>query len=77
MKSSIPAFADPEAKAILAEICERHGVPVELLRELAERVAGHTGAGRAHGVMGDVEDVISPYLDVNQSEGRQSVPVRS
>lgn len=69
MRARIPAFADPEAQAILQEICDKYKVPVELLRELAERVAGHTGAGRAHGVMGDVEDVISPYVDEPDQAG--------
>lgn len=63
MRAAVPAFADPEAQAILADICAKYKVPVDLLRDLADRVAGHTGAARAHGVMGDVEDVISPYAD--------------
>ncbi len=70
MRAPVPAFADPEAQAILTEICAKYRVPVDLLRELADRVAGHTGAGRAHGVMGDVEDVISPYVDDPTAEGR-------
>lgn len=63
MKAPVPAFADTEAQAILTEICAARNIPVQLLHELAECVAGHSGSGRAHGVMADVEDIISPYVD--------------
>ena len=63
MNSPVPAFVDPEAHSILVEICQKHDVPISLLRDLAERVAGYSGSGRANRAMGDVEDVLSPYVD--------------
>lgn len=68
MRAPVPAFADPEAQAILSEICAKYDVSTDLLRDLADRVAGHTGSGRANGVMGDVEDVMSPWVDETDAE---------
>ena len=70
MLRKLPAFSDPKAKKILKELCDRRGIQPSLVRHLTEKWAGHSGRGRAHGVTGEIDFIVSDYLrDHEEDEG--------
>lgn len=58
----LPAFADPEARLLLDELCRKRGIEPSLVHQLAEKWMNFSGAGRAHGVSGEIEFVLLEYM---------------
>ncbi|SBT07333.1 conserved hypothetical protein [Candidatus Accumulibacter aalborgensis] len=48
--SDLPLWSDPEAKTILAELCEKHRVPMQVLEDLVSIQRERQSQERADGV---------------------------
>ncbi len=48
--SDLPLWSDPEAKRVLAVLCEKHGVPIEVLEDLVSIQRERQSQERADGV---------------------------
>lgn len=48
--SDLPLWSDPEARRVLAELCDKHGVPVEVLEDLVSIQRERQSQERADGV---------------------------
>lgn len=48
--SDLPLWSDPEAKKILAVLCEKHGVPIGVLEDLVSIQRERQSQERADGV---------------------------
>ncbi|MDP1645605.1 MAG: hypothetical protein Q8L71_08915 [Thiobacillus sp.] len=48
----LPLWSDPNARAVLEELCVKHGVPMDVLEELVGIQRERSGEERAHNVYG-------------------------
>jgi hypothetical protein len=72
MKPFVPnCFRDPEAVAILREVCEKHDVDESLLRELCGLTDEFAGSGRRHGITENIQGMIDEFLH-RQTGDRQA-----
>jgi hypothetical protein len=56
--SDLPLWADPDAKAIMEKVCEKHGVPVDVLTELVMVQRERQHQERAHGIYQRFEEIL-------------------
>lgn len=66
--SDLPIFRDPEARAVLEEVCKRHGITAALLSNLLEVQRTYAGAGRQIGITAEFSNCISEFLDEGDQE---------
>ena len=66
-------FRDPEAVTILREVCQKHHVDEELLRELCGLTDEFAGSGRRHGITENVQGMIDEFLHRQRREREQDV----
>jgi len=57
-----PSFQDPEAKRVIAALCDDNSIDTTLLKDLCEVVHNYSGSGRADGVIADVTDCIDRFI---------------
>ncbi len=57
-----PCFDDPETKRIIREICDQHAIDIELLKDLCELIAEHSGSGRRFGLPEDIDTIITRFI---------------
>lgn len=57
-----PCFHDPDTKRVIREISDQHCVDSELLKDLCELVAAHSGSGRRFGLDGEIAGIIDRFL---------------
>lgn len=55
----LPLWKDVEASALLEELCEKHQVPADILRELVAIQRMNQHKTRARGVYDDLEEVFN------------------
>ncbi len=48
--SDLPLWSDPEARKVLAALCDKHGVPIEVLEDLVSIQRERQSQERADGV---------------------------
>lgn len=58
-----PCFEDIQTKKIVREICEQHGVDLELLKDICELVQERSGEGRRFGIEAEISDTLSRYIN--------------
>jgi hypothetical protein len=56
--SDLPLWADPDAKAVMEKVCEKHGVPVDVLTELVMVQRERQHQERAHGIYQRFEEIL-------------------
>lgn len=56
--SDLPLWADSEAQAAMERVCERHGVPVDVLSELVMVQRERQHQERAHGIYQRFEEIL-------------------
>jgi hypothetical protein len=54
----LPLWADPEAAEVLKAVCEKYGVPVEVLTELVQVQRERQHQERAHGIYDRFEEIL-------------------
>ena len=57
-----PCFEDTETKRIIREICDRHQIDMELLKDLCELVNERSGSGRRFGLDDEMAGILSRFL---------------
>lgn len=56
--SDLPLWADSRARAAMEKVCERHGVPVDVLTELVMVQRERQRRERAHGIYQRFEEIL-------------------
>jgi len=56
--ADLPLWADEEAHARLMKVCERHGVPIDVLTDLVALQRERQHQERAHGIFGRFEEIL-------------------
>ncbi|KAB2321330.1 hypothetical protein F8A86_04200 [Betaproteobacteria bacterium SCN1] len=56
--SDLPLWADSEAQAAMERVCEKHGVPVDVLSELVMVQRERQHQERAHGIYQRFEEIL-------------------
>lgn len=59
LTADLPLWADDQAYALLQDACTRHGVPVDVFRELVAIERRHQHRGRAHGISEEFDAAFS------------------
>ncbi|MGX2032910.1 DNA modification system-associated small protein [Methylocaldum gracile] len=62
-RRSLPLLDDLKAKAILKQICQEHGISLDLLRNLIEVQRDNLGRGRQFGISQEFSAVISDFIE--------------
>lgn len=57
-----PCFEDPETKKIIRQICNEHGVDMELLKDLCELMNEYSGSGRRFGLPDEIDSIINRFF---------------
>ena len=57
-----PCFDDPEAKPIIRAVCEEFGIDADLLKDLVEIEARHSGSGKRFGVDDEISDALNRFI---------------
>lgn len=55
----LPLWSDPNARAVLEELCVKHSVPIDVLEELVGIQRERSGEERARNVYPRIEEVLS------------------
>ncbi|MEI7868496.1 MAG: DNA modification system-associated small protein [Candidatus Methylumidiphilus sp.] len=55
----LPLWKDAEAFSVLEELCDKHKVPTDILRELVAIQRMNQHRGRARGIYDDLEEVFN------------------
>jgi len=55
----LPLWSDPAARELLEKLCEKHGVPLDVLEELVGIQRERSGEERARNVYPRIEEVLS------------------
>lgn len=55
----LPLWSDPDARAVLEKLCEKHAVPMVVLEELVGIQRERAGEERARNVYPRIEEVLS------------------
>ena len=55
----LPLWSEPEAQAVVASICAKHGVDADVLRDLVRIEREHQHKGRAHGIYEEFDEALS------------------
>lgn len=55
----LPLWSEPEAQAVLASICEKHGVSSDVLRDLVRIEREYQHMGKALGIYGEFDEALS------------------
>lgn len=56
--SDLPLWADANAQAAMEKVCEKHGVPVDVLTELVMVQRERQHQERAHGIYQRFEEIL-------------------
>ncbi|MGY6130037.1 DNA modification system-associated small protein (plasmid) [Paraburkholderia strydomiana] len=56
--ADLPLWSDDNARALLEEVCTRHGVPVDVLTELVVTQRERQHQERAHGINKRFEEIL-------------------
>jgi len=56
--SDLPLWADEDAQAAMEKVCEKHGVPVDVLTELVMVQRERQHQERAHGIYQRFEEIL-------------------
>lgn len=59
LTADLPLWADDQAYALLQDACARHGVPIDVFRELVAIERRHQHRERARGISEEFDDVFS------------------
>lgn len=59
LTADLPLWADYDAYALLQEVCTRHGVPVDVFRELVTIERRHQHREKAHGIYDEFDDAFT------------------
>jgi hypothetical protein len=57
-----PCFEDPETKKIIRQICNEHGIDMELLKDLCELMNEYSGSGRRFGLPDEIDSIINRFF---------------
>jgi len=57
-----PCFEDPETKKIIRQICNEHGIDIELLKDLCELMNEYSGSGRRFGLPDEIDSIINRFF---------------
>lgn len=57
-----PCFRDPEAKKVIAGLCDDNEIDSTLLKDLCEVVNSYSGSGRPEGIIADLTDCIDRFI---------------
>ena len=55
----LPLWSDPGARAVLEQLCEKHGVPMDVLEDLVGIQRERSGEERARNVYPRIEETLS------------------
>ena len=55
----LPLWSETEAQGVLANICTKHGVDPDVLRDLVRIEREYQHMGRAHGIYEDFDEALS------------------
>lgn len=58
-----PCFSDPETASLIKEVCEKHRVDKQLLRDLCNIAVKNSGKGNATGVGADISDALTHFIE--------------
>lgn len=59
--SDLPLWSDETAAGILAEVCEKHGVPPDVLTDLVTLQRERQHQERAHGIYPRFEEILGRF----------------
>ena len=57
-----PCFEDPDTKKIIRQICNEHGIDIELLKDLCELMNEYSGSGRRFGLPDEIDSIINRFF---------------
>ena len=60
-------FEDHETRPIIADLCNRNRIDIQLLIDLCEIIQKYSGSGRKEGVTSDIATCIDSYLHRDQT----------
>ena len=69
MRPDLPLLNDPKARSILEELCNEHGITVELLEKLLSLQRNHLGKARQRGIAGDFSAILQDFLEERMEVG--------
>lgn len=64
----LPLFADEDSKAIIKNLCARHGLSMDLFIQMLNIQKEYLGQGRQIGISQDFSAAIADFLDQEDSQ---------